>query len=212
METFLAILQGVPATLGITIFAFVIGVVLGVPLALARRSSFFPLSWLSIAVIEILRGIPPVVWLFIIFFGVGRNITGLSPFTAAVIGMGIYSAAYMAEIYRGGFRAVDSGQWEASRALGIGPSWTMRDIIGPQVVRQSVPAAATYAIGLIKDSSIAYVIGVNDIVFYANEQSRQNIDALGPFLIAAAVYVALTIPTAWATRKLDAVLQTRGAK
>ena len=85
-------------------------------------------------------------------------------------------------------------------------------IIGPQVFRVSVPAAASYAIGLLKDSSVAYTIGVSEIVYFANDQSRQSSDALGPFFLAALVYVIMTIPCAWATRALDARLQQKVAR
>lgn len=212
MDVLLNILRGVPITLGITLLAFVIGAIGGVPLVLARRSRILPLSWLAISIIELLRGIPPVVWLFIIYFGLGTTLPQLNSFTAAVIGLGVVSAAYMAEIYRGGLRSIHKGQWEAAEVLGMPHRNVLADVIGPQVFRVSIPAAATYGIGLLKDSSVAYVIGVTEIVFYANEQSRQQIDALGPFLIAAAVYVIMTIPTAWATRSLDAKMRKRVAK
>lgn len=212
MEVLLAILKGVPVTLGITVLAFAIGLVGGIPLVLARRSKFPPLSWLAISIIELLRGIPPVVWLFIIYFGLGTQIPQITSFMAAVIGLGVVSSAYMAEIYRGGLRSIHQGQWEAAEVLGLGRGSVYGDVIGPQVFRVSIPAAATYGIGLLKDSSVAYVIGVTEVVYYANEQSRQQIDALGPFLIAAAVYIVMTLPTAWATRKLDAKMRKRVAK
>ncbi|RRJ87938.1 amino acid ABC transporter permease [Gulosibacter macacae] len=212
MDVLLNTLRGVPVTLGITLIAFAIGVVGGVPLALMRRSRIKPISWLAIAIIELLRGIPPVVWLFIIFFGLGTSIPQMTAFMAAVIGLGIVAAAYMAEIYRGGLRSIHNGQWEAAEVLGMRHRTVLRDVIGPQVFRVSIPAAATYGIGLLKDSSVAYVIGVTEIVYYASEQSRQTVDAIGPFLIAAAVYVIMTIPTAWATRSLDAKMRKRVAK
>ena len=212
MDILLNILRGVPVTLAITLLAFAIGVVGGVPLALMRRSRIRPVSWLAVSIIEILRGIPPVVWLFIIFFGLGTSIPAMTSFGAAVIGLGIVSSAYLAEIYRGGLRSIKPGQWEAAEVLGMRHSSVLADVIGPQVARVSIPAAATYGIGLLKDSSVAYVIGVTEIVYYASEQSRQNVDALGPFLVAAAVYVLMTIPTAWATRSLDAAMRKRVAK
>lgn len=212
MDVLLAILSGVPMTVLITVVAFVIGAILGIPLVLMRRSHIGPLRWLAVAFIEILRGIPPVVWLFIIYFGIGADIRGLTPLTAALIGLGVISGAYLAEIYRGGFNAVASGQWEAASALGMRARSTLVDIVGPQVIRQAVPAAATYGIGLLKDSSVVFVIGVSDIVFHANAQSRLTNDAMGPFLLAAAVYVALTIPTAFVARQINAKLQRRGAR
>ena len=203
MTVLLAILKGVPLTLLITVAAFAIGVVGGIPLALGRRSRFAVVRAICVAIIELLRGIPPVVWLFIIYFGFGTLFPQLNSLGAAIIGLGVVSTAYLAEIYRGGLRAIPNGQWEAGEVLGLSRSSTLRDIIGPQVMRVSIPAAATYAIGLIKDSSVAYTIGVMEIVYFANEQSRRQIDAIGPFLIAAAVYIIMTIPCAWGARALD---------
>jgi len=85
-------------------------------------------------------------------------------------------------------------------------------VIGPQVFRVSIPAAATYGIGLLKDSSVAFTIGVTDILFRATAQSYQTRDALTPFLIAGFVYIIITIPSAWGSRWLDARLKNRVAR
>lgn len=212
MDTFLTILQGVPMTIGLTFAALAIGAVGGIPLALGRRSNIPGVRFIAVSLIEILRGIPPIVWLFIIYFGLGTALPQLDPLTSAIIGLGLISCAYMAEIYRGGLSAITRGQWEAGEALGMGRQSVLTFIIGPQVFRVSVPAAASYAIGLLKDSSVAYTIGVSEIVYFANDQSRQSSDALGPFFLAALVYVIMTIPCAWATRALDARLRTRVAR
>ena len=212
MDIFLTILQGVPMTIGLTVGALAVGAVGGIPLALARRSGIAAVSLAAVSVIEVLRGIPPIVWLFIIYFGLGTALPMLDPITSAIIGLGLISCAYMAEIYRGGLSAITRGQWEASEALGMGRQSVLTFIIGPQVFRVSVPAAASYAIGLLKDSSVAYTIGVSEIVYFANDQSRQTSDALGPFFLAALVYVMMTIPCAWATRALDARLRMRVAR
>ena len=212
MDTFLIILQGVPMTIGLTVAALAIGAFGGIPLALGRRSNIPGIRFIAVSLIEVLRGIPPIVWLFIIYFGLGTALPMLDPLTSAIVGLGLISCAYMAEIYRGGLSAITRGQWEAGEALGMGRQSVLTFIIGPQVFRVSVPAAASYAIGLIKDSSVAYTIGVSEIVYFANDQSRQSSDALGPFFLAALVYVIMTIPCAWATRALDARLRKRVAR
>lgn len=212
LDLLFTVLRGVPVTLGITVLAFTIGAVGGIPLALLRRSRIRFVAFVAGAVIELVRGIPPVVWLFIIYFGLGTTFPQLTSFASAVIGLGVVSAAYLAEIYRGGLRSIHAGQWEASEALGLRYRHMLADVIGPQVFRVSIPAAATYGIGLLKDSSVAYVIGVTDVIYYASQASRQFSDAIGPFLLAAGIYVALTIPLAWGTRALDATLRKRVAK
>ena len=207
VQTMLVLLQGVQWTLVLTAGGVLIGAVLGVPLVLMRRSRT---AWMRIparAVIELTRGIPPIVWLFLIYFGLGTSFPQIDSLSAALLGFGVISAGYMAEIYRGGWFAVGPGQDEAASALGMTRTRTLLDVVGPQIFRVSLPAAATYAIGLLKDSSVAFTIGVTDIMYFANMESRATADALTPFLLAALVYVALTVPCAWASRVLDARLR-----
>lgn len=212
MDMFLAVLRGAPFTLLLTVVAFVLGAVGGIPLALARRSKFFPLRWIARSFIELLRGIPPIVWLFFIYFGLGTSFPQINATMAAMVGLGAISCAYMAEIYRGGLLAISNGQWEAAEALGMDRKSVLSKVVGPQVFRVSVPAAATYAIGLLKDSSVAFTIGFTELTFFANEQSRQSSAAILPFLYAAIIYMIMTIPCAWASRSLDARLRKRVAR
>ena len=212
MDHLAVVAQGVQMTLLVTVCSFALGAIGGVPLVLARRSRFAALRFAARAVIEVVRGIPPLVWLFILYFGIGSGAIKLDPFTAAIIGFGVVTSAYMAEIYRGGLTAISDGQWEASDALGMTRAATLATVIGPQVLRVSIPAAANYAIGLLKDSSIASVIGVQDIVFFAGQDASQTANGIVPFLWAAALYIAMTIPCAWLTRRLDTTLRKRVAR
>ena len=202
------VIRGVPITLFLTAAAFLFGAVAAVPLLIARLSPYSFVRWPARIAIELFRGIPPIVWLFIIFFGVSEIVL-VDAMTASVVGLGVISAAYLAEIYRGSLAAVLRGQWEASYALGMSRRETVIRVIGPQVARISIPAAAAYGIGLLKDSSVAFTIGVTDIVYYANEQARLANDSLGPYLIAAAVYIVLTVPCAWGSRVLDTSLRQK---
>lgn len=212
MSSFGAVLSGVPSTLELSVGALAVGAVGGIPLVLGRRSRHLAVRSLCRAIIEVVRGIPPLVWLFLIFFGVGASFPQLNPLTAAIIGLGVISSAYLAEIYRSGLSAIHVGQWEAADALGLRSSSTLRAVIAPQVVRVAIPAAATYAVGLLKDTSVAYAIGVPEIMFHANERSTNTSSTIEPFLVAAAVYIALTIPVAWASRRLDSRLRRRVAR
>lgn len=207
-----AIIVGVPMTLLLTVLAFAIGAVGGIPLVLARRSRYMLLRGIARTFIEFLRGIPPIVWIFLIYYGIGSGAIEVAPLTAAVAAFGLISCAYMAEIYRGGMSAVPAGQWEAGAALGMGHRDQLSRVIGPQVVRVSIPAAATYAIGLIKDSSIAYTIGVHEILFRADLLAKQSSEAIVPYLYAALLYIVITIPCAWAARSLDGSLRRKVAR
>jgi polar amino acid transport system permease protein len=207
-----AILTGIPLTLLLTAAGFAIGAVGGIPLALARRSRFFVARAVARTLIELLRGIPPIVWIFLIYFGIGNGFLRVAPIPAAIVAFGVISCAYMAEIYRGGLSGVPAGQWEAGAALGLDHRSQLSRVIGPQVMRISIPAAATYAIGLLKDTSIAYTIGVQEILFNADLQAKQSANALTPYLVAALVYVVITIPCAWAARSLDSTLRRKVAR
>ena len=211
LDVLLAVLEGVPVTVVLTIGALLIGAVGAIPLLILRQSRLLPVSIIARAMIELFRGIPPIVWLFIVYFGLA-TVVRLDSMTAAMLGLGVISTAYMAEIYRGGLAAVAKGQWEASAALGMPRATVLTRIVGPQVARISVPAAATYGIGLLKDTSVAYTIGVTDVLYFANEQSRTTTDPFWPFVVAALVYIVMSVPCAWGSRRLDATLRQRVAR
>lgn len=209
MEHLQAVLLGIPLTLVITFSSLLIGAVVGVPLVLGLRSRQVVLRFVSRAVVDLLRGIPAVVWLFVIYFGVSIGAFQFEATTAAIIGLGLVSAAYMAEIYRGGISAVHAGQWEAGSALGVGRWGIFSRIIGPQAFRVSVPSMTSYGISLIKDSSLASTIGVTEIVFMTTQDARSNAGGLTVYIIAALVYLALSIPLALLARRVDAVLRKK---
>ena len=204
-----AILYGIPVTIGVTACSFLIGMVLAVFLTQAGRSKRSIVRAVSRGTIDVLRGIPPVVFIFIIFFGVGNQIVRMSPFVAAVVGLGLIATGHLAEIYRGGLAAVHKGQYEASSALGLSGSDTMSRVIAPQAIRVALPGMTSYAISLIKDSSIVSTIGVVEIMFIANQSARSAADGITPFLVAAAVYILLGTPVAWASRVIEAKMHER---
>lgn len=203
LEVALNILRGLPTTVALTALALLIGVVLGVPLMLMRIAKNGLLRLLATAIITFVRSIPPIVWLFVIFFGLGSGYIRIEPFTAAVIGMGLIASAYMAEIYRGALLSIHAGQWEGAAALGISRLRMWVDVLIPQLFRVALPAMATYAIGLLKDSAIAMTIGVNEMTFLASQRSMASYHGLEAFSIAALFYIALSLPIAWASRSID---------
>jgi polar amino acid transport system permease protein len=201
-----AVAQGILTTIELTVVGFALGAVLGLPVLALRLSPVGPLRWSARAFIEVARGVPLIVWLFLIYNGPTQFDPSLgsvfSSWRSAVLALGLVSAAYMAEIYRGSLRAIKEGQYEASRALGMSQLDTATRIIGPQMVRVAVPASATYAIGLLKDSSLASTIGVFEITYHASTQAS-NTSSVTPFFVAGVYYIALTFPSAWAARRLE---------
>ena len=209
---FAPIILAIPYTLMVTVGAFLIGFVIAIPLMFMRGSKFVPFRLVAQGFIDIARGIPPIVWLFFIYFGLPGIGVLLDPLEAAIIGLGIISAGYLAEIFRGGLVAAHKGQFEASHALGLG-GWTMfTKVIAPQALRAMLPGLATYFIGLVKDSSIASVIGVTEMVFAASTYARRSPEGILLFFIAAIVYMALSIPMGLAARGMEARMRKAGAR
>ena len=207
-----AVAQGIPTTIEVTALGFAVGAIAGVPVMLLRISDWWIARWPARAFIEVVRGVPLVVWLFLIYNGPTQFDPTLSTlFTSwrsAVAALGLVSAVYMAEIYRGSLRAISIGQSEASQALGMTSWQTARRVIGPQVVRVAVPAGANYAISLIKDSSLVSAIGVFEITYYASTASSDT-SSVTPYFVAGVFYIALTLPSAVAARRLDIVLRRK---
>lgn len=209
MDHFEAVLLGVPLTLLVTAAAFAIGAVGAVPLTLLQMSPWKPGRILARVIIDVVRGLPPVVWLFIIYFGITVGSFQFNAISAAIVGLGVVSAAYLSEIYRSGVLSLQEGQWEASAALGVGGVDTVTRVVAPQAIRVAVPAATGYAISLLKDSSVASTIGVAEIAFLTTQDARSNDGGLAVYLLAAAVYVAMCVPVAVASRVVGDKLQRK---
>ena len=154
------LLEGIGGTIFVTVGAVVIGLLLGAPLAALRMSSNAALSFVSAAFINVIRGIPSIVWLFIVFYGISTATpVRFEPFTTAILTLGAIATAQFAEIYRGGLLSVRPGQTEAARVLGLDGLQTFTLIQIPQALVAAIPAGATIAIGLIKESAVISIIG-----------------------------------------------------
>jgi len=204
------LLQGLGTTVIITFGSFLIGAVCAVPVALARLSEIAPLRWVATAFIEVVRGIPPIAWMLVLFYGLGRYIT-LPPLLATCLALGAVSTAYLAENYRAGIQAVAGGQWEGAGALGLSNGDTFWRVIAPQGIGVALPPSASYAVGLLKDSAVASVIGVSDIAFQALTLNQQGNPGLPIFLAAGVVYLIVSVPMAVLARKADSFIRTRSA-
>lgn len=211
MEFLKVLSQGIGQTVLITVTAFAVGAVLGLPLALLRRSRLRLVRLPATVVVETVRAVPPIVVLFLIYYALGSGLLQLSTFQAAACGLGLISMAYLAEIYRAGINSVHGGQWEATRALGLPILKTYTKVILPQSLIVVIPPAATFAIGLLKDSAIASVIGAQDITFRAFQETQATLQGLTIFGIAGVLYILLSIPIAVLARWTDHRLSRRAA-
>lgn len=193
---------GLGLTILMTVVSFGVGAVIAVPIALMRTSKLWLLRAPAIAFIEIVRGIPTLVWLLIIYYGLG-DILPLEPLTAALIGLTLISGGYLAENYRAGIQNVKVGQKEAAAALGLTPSHQFWRVVAPQAVNLAMPPSASYAVGLLKDTALAAVIGVTDIIFFAQQEVARGTSAVTAFLIAGAFYLVVSVPLSYFSRFVD---------
>ena len=188
------ILEGIGVTLQIVIFATIIGLVLGILLALCKIGTIKPLKWFAEFYTSIFRGTPLVLQLMIIYYAmpqiIGFNIEAMP---AAIIAFGLNSAAYISEIIRAGINAVDKGQQEAAKALGVPYVKMMKDIILPQAMKNILPSLMNEFITLNKESAIVTVIGALDIMRRAYVVGGDTFRYLEPLLIAGVIYYVMTL-------------------
>lgn len=186
-------LTGLKNTILISIIGVVFGAVFGAMFALMKISRIKPLKWLAAAYIEFIRGTPLLVQVFLVYFGT-TAVLGLdiSAFICGAIALVINCAAYIAEIIRAGINAVDNGQMEAARSLGLNYSQTMKNVIMPQAIKNILPALGNEFVTVIKESSIISVIGVSEIMFNAQVVQGASFDPFTPLLVAAILYFILT--------------------
>lgn len=211
-DTLLIILSGIPWTLAITAGAFTMGALLGIPLCAMKVSKSGVLRYLATAIIVILRSIPPIVWLFFLYFGIGSGYLQVGPIEASIIALGLITGANLAEIYRGALKSIHVGQWEASHALNM-PRWSVFiDIMVPQLFRVILPSATSYMIGLLKDSAIASTVGVTEIAFQANFVSRRQFQGLEVFAVAGFFYILISLPIAAVARYTDGIMRAKVAR
>lgn len=207
----LSVLLGLPMTLVVTASSLLLGTVLAVPLTLGLQSQN-KLVWLVCRlIVDIVRGVPPVVWLFILFYGISIGAVRLSALAAGIGALALVAAAYLAEIFRGALKALHHGQEEAAIALGLNRRTVWMTVMIPQAWRTAIPGYTNYAIALLKDSSIVSIVGVSEIVSRAGQLSRNTDLGVLVFVLAGLVYVVLSILIGVGSRAVDGRLRERVA-
>jgi His/Glu/Gln/Arg/opine family amino acid ABC transporter permease subunit len=195
-------------TLQIAAVSFVLAVVIGVVFALMRTSRIPLLRAMAICYIEVARGLPIVVVLYIVYFVPPQLVPGLdwgwfTTFTGAVLGLGIHGGAILAEVFRSGIEALHRGQREAALSLGMTPAKAMAYIILPQAMRIVLPPVANYAIGLLKDTSLCSLIGANELMNGAKSIAFAEYLPMAVFVLAAAIYFAMSYPLSLCVRYIE---------
>lgn len=201
LKGFLVACHGIPATVWVSIVAVIVGTLLGLLLALMRMANNIVLSRISKIYIDIVRGTPIVVQAFIFAYGIpqllqanGVQFKWANLVIPALLVCGLNSAAYMAEVIRSGIQAVDKGQMEAARSLGMNRTKAMRLIIIPQAIRIILPAIGNEFVTLIKETSVLSFVGVVEIMRRGNLWNAATFETFPAYIGVALAYMILTIP------------------
>ena len=206
-DRYMWLVEGLVNTLIITLGALAIGVIIGTLIAITKyfcdgNKKLRIFSWICDLYTTVIRGIPITVLLLMFFYIILVSADGV---TVAIIAFGINSGAYMAELIRSGINAVDKGQMEAARSLGMSKGQAMAKIIFPQAIKNILPAIGNECIALLKETSVAGYVAIVDITRAATNIRNKTFDAVNPIIFLAIIYLVLVI----VMTKLLAVLERR---
>ena len=203
LDTFVLMLQGSEVTLEIFCVTLVLALPLGILAALGRLSKLRVLSRFMEFYIWLMRGTPLMLQLLFVYFALPMIGIMLPDMAAALLAFTLNYAAYFAEIFRAGIQSVPRGQYEAAKTLGMTYPQTMRRIILPQVIRMVLPPVSNETINLVKDTSLIYILAMNDLLRVARTIVQREFD-MTPFVVAAVFYLAMTAVLTWGFKKLEA--------
>lgn len=199
------LLPGLWVSLKLVATLVAIGAPLALVLALALRSRFKPVNLMAVVIVEIGRGVPALVLLYLIYFGLPQQDIELSAFLSAALALGLNFAAYTSEVFRSGLDAVPEGQVEAAQALGLSRAVTFRKVVMPQAVRIVIPPLIGWLIIYFQATSLAFTIAVPELMSSAYTIATVTFQYLAVFILAALIYAAICIPGS----QLSAALERR---
>lgn len=190
-------------TIGIALAGFAIAVVLGLFLAIGRRSRHRWLFWPVTGLIEFIRSTPLLIQVYFLFYVFPNYGLNLSAMQAGIIGIALHYACYTAEVYRAGLDAVPRSQWEAVTALNMKPWTAYRDVILPQALRPVLPALGNYLISILKDTPVLSAITVVEIMQRAKNIGSESFRYLEPITMVGVFFLILSLGLAWCVRRLE---------
>lgn len=207
VSSFLRVGAGIGTTLQLFFITLIVSLPLGFLVTLMLRSRISPLRWIAQVFVYILRSTPLVLQLLFIYFGlpllpfIGQFLV-LERFPAAIVGFILNYAAYFAEIFRGGLLAVEKGQYEAAKVLGLTKRQTIGRIVIPQMLRVSIPALSNETITLLKDTSLMFTLAIPEILQFA-KSAVSSTGKTFPFVVAGVIYLILNAVITWMLRRLE---------
>ena len=203
MGTALLMTEGAQITLEIFCVTLLLSLPLGLLVALCRISKLGPLRLLMEFYIWLMRGTPLMLQLLFVYFALPMVGIRLPDIAAALLAFTLNYAAYFAEIFRAGIQSIGRGQYEAAKSLGMTYTQTMRRIIVPQMIRHVLPPVSNETINLVKDTSLIYILAMNDLLRVARTIVQREFD-MTPFFVAAVFYLVMTFVLTWGFKKLEA--------
>jgi putative glutamine transport system permease protein len=207
-ESWGLLFSGLRVTLEVSLLSIASSLALGTLIGALRIAPVAPLRVLSIGYIEFFRNVPLLIVLFFAFFGLPYAGLRLDSYPAAVVGLSVYHAAYVAEVVRAGLQSIPHGQFEAGRALGLNYLQMLRLVLLPQAFRISIPPLGNVFIALVKNTSVAGAISVFELVKQADTVESRTFDPTA-FIVAGLLFLVLTIPLSGLVNMIEQRLQTR---
>ncbi|WP_372620649.1 amino acid ABC transporter permease [Falsiroseomonas sp.] len=202
------LLEGLGNTLWLSAWSILLGLALGLALALLRLSRSRIASVAALVVIEFYRNTPPLVHFFWYFFGLPILIgVSLSPFAAALLALSVQSGAFFAEIFRGGIVSIERGQWEAGRALGMSEARLMRRIILPQAVRRMIPPLMERSFELVKTTALAATLAYGELLYRAMVIASQSFRPLEIYTAVAVIFFTVLFLASLGMRHVEVRLR-----
>ena len=195
--------DGFVTTLGISAASLALSLAIGIPVAAGQGARFLPLRYLCDLYVKIIRGTPLIVQIYFFYYIIGTAWGIDNRLLAGIVILSLFSGAYIAEIIRGSLLALDKSQLEAARSVGFTRAQTLRYVVIPQLVAQTLPALTGQAASIIKDSSLLSVIAVIELTQTIREITATNYNFFGGFLLLGGLYLVLTLPIMFVSRRFE---------
>lgn len=204
------LLSYLPIVLYMGTVAFLLSIVLGLVFAIIIRNKVIVVYQVLQVIVSYLRGVPTLIQIFILYFGIPQifpSFSSMGAVTAVIIALSLRNSAYLSEVFRSAFLAVDKGQYEACLSVNMTKWQAMRTVILPQVIRISIPPSGNYYIMIIKETSLAFTIGVTDMLAKAKLEAAVTYKFLEAFLAVGLIYWVVTLVFAYLQSKLENVVE-----
>lgn len=196
-------LRGLGLTVFLTVVTMVLATLLAIPVALARISKARLIRWPANIFVEFMRATPLILQLIYIYYVLPMAGVKLNPISAAIVGLTLHYAAYLSEVFRGGIESISKGQMEAALSLGLPPWRAFHKVIMPQAVRVVLPTLGNYLISLFKDTSLASVVTVQELMFSGQIIAARNFQYFTVYTVTAILYFAVCYPSGLLVRALE---------